>query len=51
MTNVRVIWPEFVEFDHALAAHPQVVTTRIIRGAVHADKSGAEEAPAGLLGR
>jgi hypothetical protein len=50
VTNVRVLWLEFVEFDHALVAHLQDVTTRIIPGAVHADTSGAEEVPAGLRG-
>jgi hypothetical protein len=51
VTDVRVIWPEFVEFDITLVAYPQDVTTRIIRGAVHAYTSGAEEVPAGLAGR
>jgi hypothetical protein len=47
----KVLWPEFVELDRALVAHLQDVTTRIIRGAVHADTSEAEEVPAGLAGR
>jgi hypothetical protein len=49
--NDRVLWPEFVELDHALVAHLQDVTTRIIRSAVHDDTSEAEEVPAGLPGR
>ena len=44
--NDTVLWPEFVELDRALVAHLQEVTTRIIRGAVHADTSEAEEMPA-----
>ena len=46
-----VLWPELVEVDRALLAHLQDVTIRIIRGAVHADTSEAEEVPAGLAGR
>ena len=46
-----VLWPEFVEVDRALLAHLQDVTIRIIRGAVHADTSEAEEVPTGLAGR
>jgi hypothetical protein len=49
--NDGVLWPEFVELDHALVAHLQDVTTGIIRGAVHADTSEAEEVSAGLPGR
>ena len=49
--NDMVLWPEFVELDRALVAHLQDVTTRIIRGAVHADTSEAEEVPVGLPGR
>ncbi|MCU0775721.1 MAG: hypothetical protein MUC74_14855 [Ideonella sp.] len=49
--NDTVLWPEFVELDRALVAHLQEVTTRIIRGAVHADTSEAEEMPATLPGR
>jgi hypothetical protein len=48
--NDTVLWPEFVELDRALVAHLQEVTTRIIRGAVHADTSEAEEVPAALPG-
>ena len=43
-----VLWPEFVELDRALVAHLQEVTSQIIRGAVHADTSEAEEVPAAL---
>ena len=46
-----VLWPELVEVDRALLAHLQDVTIRIIRGAVHADTSEAEEVPTGLAGR
>ena len=46
-----VLWPEFMELDRALAAHLQDVTTRIIRDAVHADTSEAEELPAAIPGR
>jgi hypothetical protein len=46
-----VLWPEFLELDRALVAHLQGVTTQIIRGAVHADTSEAEEVPAALPGR
>jgi hypothetical protein len=49
--NDTVLWPEFVELDRALVAHLQEVTSRIIRGAVHADTSEAEEVPAALPGR
>lgn len=41
-----VLWPEFLELDRALRAHLQGVTTRIIRDAIHADTSEAEEVPA-----
>ena len=49
--NDTVLWPEFVELDRALVAHLQEVTSRIIRGAVHADTSEAEEVPAALPAR
>ncbi len=49
--NDTVLWPEFVELDRALVAHLQEVTSRIIRAAVHADTSEAEEVPAALPAR
>jgi hypothetical protein len=49
--NDTVLWPEFVELDRALVGHLQEVTSRIIRGAVHADTSEAEEVSAALPGR
>jgi len=48
--NDAVLWPEFIELDRALVAHLQGVTTRIIREAVRADTSEAEEVPAALPG-
>jgi len=45
-----VLWPEFLELDRALRAHLQGVTTRIIRDAIHADTSEAEEVQAALPG-
>ncbi len=45
-----VLWPEFVELNHALAEQLQSITTRLIRDGVHADTSEAEEVPAMLTG-
>ena len=46
-----VLWPEFLELDRALVAHLHDVTARIIRSAVHADTSEAEEVPTQFPGR
>lgn len=44
------LWPEFQELAQELRAHLQDVTGRLIREAVHADVSEAEEVPIGLPG-
>ena len=43
-----VLWPEFLEMERALRDHLQGLTTRIIRDAVHADTSDADEVSAAL---
>jgi hypothetical protein len=44
-----VLWPEFQELAEALRQHLQRVTTDLIREAVHADTSDADEVPNALL--
>lgn len=46
-----MLWPEFLEMDLAPCAYLQDATTRIIRGAAHADTSEVEGVAASLSGR
>jgi hypothetical protein len=39
----QVLWPEFNELNRALATYLEEVTVRVIREAVHADSSDAQE--------